>query len=230
MGFKLHSASVRGPAHIASDMPNQDATLTRHWRHGWLAVVSDGMGSRPHSDIGSRCACKAVLQTCRGMGFGISDKDFIRDVYKNWLTLLGTIKPDEAAATCLIAWGQSSGDVRLFQLGDGAILFEAEVSGMLSARKPSSFSNETTGLGVSRRYSDWQSKKIQLNASNHGVALMTDGISDDLEQTDGFVSDMIEQMKNMSTRYGKEWIRRELESWPTPSHSDDKTIALIFRK
>ena len=59
---------------------------------------------------------------------------------------------------------------------------------------------------------------------------MTDGISDDLDQTDGFVNDMIEQMKGMSSRYGKEWIRRELESWPTPSHSDDKTIALIFRK
>ena len=59
---------------------------------------------------------------------------------------------------------------------------------------------------------------------------MTDGISDDLTQTGGFVRDMIEQMKNMGSRYGKEWIRRELEAWPTPSHTDDKTIALIFRK
>jgi serine/threonine protein phosphatase PrpC len=229
MGFLLHGASVIGPGHIASDQPNQDALLTRHWSDGWLAVVSDGMGSRPHSDIGSRCACSAVLAAVKSLSFNVSDKDFIHFIYKHWLRLLGNTQADDAVATCLIAWGMATGETRLFQLGDGAVIYNGSESWVLVSRDNAAFGNETTGLGASRKYSDWCCRTVGLDAENDAIALLTDGISDDVSDSTGFLEFTAMQLRTKGRRYGKSWIQKQLEEWPTPAHSDDKTMALIQR-
>jgi hypothetical protein len=59
---------------------------------------------------------------------------------------------------------------------------------------------------------------------------MTDGISEDLVLADQFVPYLIMTMGKMSRRRGKKWLRKQLENWPTPGHTDDKTLALIFWK
>ncbi|ACN14584.1 conserved hypothetical protein [Desulforapulum autotrophicum HRM2] len=230
MGLRIFSASVRGVGHIIDNIPNQDAVLTRQWEHGWLAVVSDGMGSRKKSDIGSQCVCKAALNVLKDASFDTPDRDLVLMIYQRWLNNLGSINPNDAVATCLIAWGQSAGQTRLFQLGDGALIFHGQEQGQLSCRHGHAFSNETTGLGISRRYSDWITKEVLLGNNGQGVALMTDGISEDLVLPDLFVPYMIKTMGRMSRRRGKKWIRKQLENWPTPGHTDDKTLAVIFWK
>ena len=230
MGFYLYSASVRGPLHIAENIPNQDAVLTRRWNHGWLAVVCDGMGSRKHSDTGARCACKAAHDILQNAPFDRPARELICHIYNQWLKYIGFITPDDAVTTCLIAWGKYSGETRLFQLGDGAILYHGNQMGQLSYRSENQFSNETNGLGVSRQFSDWIVKKIVLLNKNHGLALMTDGISDDLVQSQEFVPYMIETLRKMKKRRIKKWLVNELENWPTPGHTDDKTIAIIYRR
>jgi len=187
------------------------------------------MGSRRHSDIGSRCACYAALMAVRVLPFNTSDKDLIHFIYKQWLNLLGETKPNDAVATCLIAWGVASGQTRLLQLGDGAIIFDGSEKGVLVSRSDSGFGNETTGLGVSRKYSDWHSRIIALESKSHAIALLTDGISDDVNDEGGFLTHTAKKLKPMGIRYGKKWITKQLESWPTPAHTDDKTIALIQR-
>lgn len=229
MGYLLHAATVRGPGHITTGLPNQDAVLIRRWQSSWLAVVSDGMGSRKHSDIGSRCACQAALNAVRVLPFDISDKEFIHFIYKQWLKLLDGTKPNDAVATCLIAWGVTSGQTRLIQLGDGAIIFDGSEEGVLVGRSDSGFGNETTGLGVSRKYSDWHCKNITLESKSHAIALLTDGISDDVSDDVGFLTHTAKKLKPMGIRYGKQWITKQLEGWPTPAHTDDKTMALIQR-
>ncbi len=166
----------------------------------------------------------------KALPFDVPDRELIHCIYKNWLALLGSIAANDAVATSLIAWGKNTGETRLLQLGDGAVLYQAnDGRGLLSGRSENTFGNETTGLGVSRKYSDWVCRTIWLTKPKQGLALMTDGISDDLEQMDTFVPEVIMKMRHMGRRYGKQWITNELESWPTPSHSDDKTIALIYR-
>jgi serine/threonine protein phosphatase PrpC len=229
MGFLLHGASVIGPGHIASGQPNQDAILIRHWNNSWLAVVSDGMGSRSHSDLGSRCVCRAVLAAVKSLSFDVSDKDFIRFIYRCWLSLLGDTSADDAVATCLIAWGASSGETRLFQLGDGAVIYNGCDRGVLISRADSAFGNETTGLGVSHKYSDWCCRKILLSSERNAIALLTDGISDDVDDSAGFLEYTAMQLRTKGSRYGKNWILKQLEDWPTPAHTDDKTMALIQR-
>lgn len=60
--------------------------------------------------------------------------------------------------------------------------------------------------------------------------LMTDGISDDLNQDahEKFFQKMQKELARRSVRNGKRWISTQLEQWPTPGHSDDKTIAMIW--
>ena len=142
MGTFLHSASVIGPGHILSGMPNQDAALTRRGKNDWLAVVSDGMGSRAHSDIGSRAVCKAVLRATKSLSFEVSDRELIHCIYKNWLNIIDTIRPNDAIATCLIAWGKCCGETRLLQLGDGMILIHTDEQCILTTRSEQSFGNE----------------------------------------------------------------------------------------
>jgi len=165
----------------------------------------------------------------KSLGFDVSDKDFIHVIYKNWLSMLGDTRADDAVATCLVAWGLASGETRLFQLGDGAVIYDDGESGMLFSRGDSAFGNETTGLGVSRKYSDWFCRVVRLDTDRHAIALLTDGISDDISDSAGFLEYTAFQLSTKGRRYGKRWIQKQLEEWPTPAHSDDKTMALIQR-
>lgn len=229
MAWFHHAASVCGPGHIQDGLPNQDAVLIRRWRYSWLVVVSDGMGSRPRAKEGSYHGCRAVVEAVRQCSFGCSDKTLIETLYRCWLQRLGTVLPNDAVATVLIAWGHVDGRIRLLQLGDGVVLYPLGTGYAEMTSEGNRFSNETTGLGISRRYSDWQCHQLVITEPGQGVALMTDGISDDLEQLETFVPWLITQLHHKGLRYSRRWLCRALEAWPTPGHSDDKTLALIYR-
>jgi serine/threonine protein phosphatase PrpC len=61
------------------------------------------------------------------------------------------------------------------------------------------------------------------------VSLLTDGISDDIEEYQEFLKSTARSLRNKGIRSGKEWINRQLIAWPTPKHTDDKTIVVIQR-
>ena len=69
MSIRHLSVSVIGPGHLLNGQANQDSVLVKRVPNGWLAVVCDGMGSKPHSDIGSRQACRAALPTLAGLAW-----------------------------------------------------------------------------------------------------------------------------------------------------------------
>lgn len=232
MRYVLRTTSVMGPGHIASGLPNQDYSLIRIWKQSWLAVVSDGMGSRPLSHIGSRLTCKAALWTTQHCNFDTPDRELIQCLYQRWLYTLNEIEiaPDDAVATCLIAWGKVSGECRLLQLGDGMIFTHNSTPERLVNKPENYFGNETTGLGISRKFSDWSCTKTLLTQSGEGIVLMTDGISDDIENPDEFTPAVITSLRGKGARYSKRWMTNELQNWPTPHHTDDKSIAVIYRK
>jgi len=58
--WKSYGASVRGPGHVATCEPNQDAWTSFHRVWGDGIVVSDGVGSKPFANVGSDAACFAV--------------------------------------------------------------------------------------------------------------------------------------------------------------------------
>jgi serine/threonine protein phosphatase PrpC len=222
----LAGASVIGPGHSLDGSPNQDAYLTRKLDQGFLLVACDGMGSKRLSHIGSAMACQAVREITAASCFSIDNRELVEGIYRRWLQLIDRINPKEAVTTCLFCWGNGKGSARSFQLGDGLIL--ARDLALPDTR--SGFSNETTGLGISKNYSDWVVGNFHLG-SGEAVVLMTDGISEDL--VDGSEVQLLNAIRasfhTMSSRRVKKQLQKELMDWPTPNHLDDKTLVLAIQ-
>lgn len=127
-------------------------------------------------------------------------------------------------------WGNRQGKVRLFQLGDGAIYYQSDNFGHVGVKSDDLFSNQTNALGYSKSRDDWAYKEINLTHQNHGIILMTDGISEDLLNEQLFTSAIDSKSDIEQCKAIKKYIQHELIHWPTPQHSDDKSIGIIFWK
>lgn len=231
MNWNSFGASVVGPGHIATGKPNQDAWLAFHYDWGDGIVVSDGLGSKPFSDFGSHAACLAVARTihdCRGKA--PNDYVFISDKIKNkWLSLICPLDPCDCASTCLFAFRINDGMVYMGMLGDGlaAALKKDGSVVTLSEDKSEGFSNITAALSVHLAEKDWRWLSIPEGECK-SIILCTDGVADDLADVNGFVKEFFDAHRNLSAVSAARCAREMLENWPTPKHTDDKTIACLF--
>jgi len=226
--WRLSGASVIGPGHLYDGVPNQDSLMMRTYKGGFVSVVCDGMGSRVNSHIGSRAACKAVIETTKRSAFDLESGILLARIEQRWLDLINGVNPDSAITTCLFAWGDASGTVRAFQLGDGLILLRTGADKDFDSSK---FGNETIGLGCKIDFSDWIVSEL-IFESGDTMGLMTDGISDDLipGRESDFLLAVTEALENKNKRTAKKYLSNQLCNWGTPNHVDDKTITLISRE
>ena len=220
--------SVIGPGHILSNLPNQDCAYIGKKGGYWVAAVADGLGSRKHSDVGSHFAVKCV-QRLLEMQYVTLHQDphqMIKGLYCHWVNLIKDqgMEPNSAATTLLFAVGDHQGNFIFAQLGDGLICTNSSILTYLDTEK--SFGNLTTGLGISKKFQDWQFGSGQLRPSE-SLYLMTDGISEDLSDPLGFVSVLYRKQQKSSTRRFKKWLKGQLVNWPTPHHTDDKSLSMV---
>jgi len=233
MLWNSFGASVIGPSHIATGKPNQDAWLGFHHVWGDGIVVSDGLGSKPFSDFGSRAACLAVaraVHACRGKA--VIDHDFISDWIKcKWLSLVMPLDARDCASTCVFAFRINDGMVHMGMLGDGlaaAVKTDGSVV-TLSDDKSECFSNITAALSANVTVKDWRWLSVP-EAVCQAIILCTDGVADDLSDLNGFVKGFSDAHRSLASVSAARRAREMLENWPTPKHSDDKTIACLFRE
>ena len=99
----------------------------------------------------------------------------------------------------------------------------------LSEDKSQGFSNITAALSPNVAAKDWRHLSLPEEECA-AVLLCTDGVADDLDNVDGFVKGFIEAHRALAAMIANRHTREMLESWPTPKHSDDKTIACLFRE
>lgn len=198
-------------------------------RGGWFAAVADGLGSRAQSHVGSQLAVRVARRSLDSLP--ANPRDAIQQFYRNWLQALPNRSPDLMATTLLAAHCQGDGRCRIAQLGDGLVLCRA--GGAFSVLTPSrpGFGNETEALGITKSFSAWQTTCVVLSEPGDGVVLMTDGLADDLfpQRLEAFFSHLIGVAASRSRRNGRRWLEGQLKAWPTAQHTDDKSIALIFR-
>lgn len=229
MKIQFFNCSVTGPSHIREGLPNQDSLLSRSWGQRWAVVVCDGMGSRQRSDIGSREAAKAAILSVKTLSFDADYKLIVQTLYQSWLKRLKLlhIRPSDAVTTCILVWGMSDGRFRYVHLGDGVITSPVAT---ISTERNSGFSNETTGLGLSKNFSDWRFGSGCLQEQSDSLILMSDGISDDLTDPQAFTRELRNKLHRKTYRQAKKWLRKQLKAWPTPGHSDDKSLVLLCKK
>lgn len=236
--WKTFGASVVGPGHMGSLSPNQDAWA--HFHHTWGdgIVVSDGLGSKSLSNHGSRAACRAVERASRRFSIASGDdgtasdlcSNLLADIRAEWLDSIAPLDPDDCSATCLFAFGIGDGTLRMGVLGDGcaaAVKRNGDVVS-LAPDKADGFSNVTSALSPRTDLRDWVVAEIP-ESECEAILLCTDGVSDDLEDLDGFMKGLVHSFLGLAQITASRRARRVLEKWPVPKHSDDKTIACLYR-
>jgi serine/threonine protein phosphatase PrpC len=230
--LRATGGSVVGPAHMQSGQPTQDALSLRGWCGGWIAAVADGLGSKKFSAQGARWAVQCAQFVLRNQTSSqLTDRDTVTAIYRRWLAGVPNSDPGNFATTLLVAACNAAGYVRIFQIGDGLILARTSQGLHIFTPEKAGFGNQTLALGPNRSWSAWTTGSVQLNQPGDQVLLMTDGIADDVDAglLDPFADTIQRQIKVRTRRAGRVWLNREMTHWGTPGHSDDKTIAMIFK-
>ena len=225
--LKLIKTSVIGPAHISENLPNQDAVGHFINKNHWAIIVCDGMGSKAHADVGADVAVRSIKATLRRSEFDAAARSVISGFYQLWLDMLKQlgIRPNDAVTTVLIVWGNHQGNFRTFQLGDGVI---STASRVITPFSNDEFSNLTTGLGLSKKLSDWVISEGILSNKDKGILLASDGVSEDVTDHCAFIQALIAYSHRKSARRVKKHLKSMLINWPTPHHTDDKSLNMVI--
>ena len=227
-------ATVIGPLHVKAGIPNQDSWKARRYKWGNVVVVSDGLGSKAHSDHGSKAACLAVFEAAKSYQNtpDANIVDILRLIHANWLVKIAPYSSTDCSATCLFAI-QIERCVTLGRLGDGMIVALGETGEnhlILSDNKQDSFSNYTNSLKQEFKPDQWETATIE-SAACSAVVLCTDGICDDLLSgaEAAFAYEFVKSYSTLSTLRRIFELKKMLNEWPVPYHSDDKTIACLCK-
>lgn len=230
MKFKAIGASVIGPSHIESQLPNQDSLSLQGFKGGWISAVCDGLGSHEYSQHGSKAASLLVQQIWRETS-GLSISEMNKRIHRQWLKAISFYSVTKASTTCLYSVVYQNGSVIINQLGDGLVLYKCKGVFHKFTPEDTNFGNQTNSLGSTFKAEDWVNCEFNLEQEGDGVILMTDGISDDLSQDTllGFYEHIYQIASTSTRRQAKKWLQHELHHWATPKHGDDKTLSAIFR-
>ena len=229
--MRVVASSVRGPTHTRDGTPCQDAWLAVPGSRASMAVVCDGMGSRPRAREGSRAATLAARDAwrawCRSPVGSV--EDLVRLLEVCWRLRLAEIPPDQAATTCLLYAEDGHGRAAFAQCGDGlAARRTAEGTVQVHPSRSLDF-GLTHALGTPHSLSDWSLSLVPPIAAGEAVILATDGVSEDLKP-DRLADLAAWVMDDLGPhpRAGR-LLCAELRNWPVPHHQDDKTLLVMWK-
>lgn len=137
-GFVAAAGSTVGARHRHADRPSQDAFALHRFPGGLAAVVADGCGSRPRSELGAalgaRMCCRALELASRRSPSG---PELVADALGSLLTRLGRVLGSLPAATehevsdaflfTLLGAVVTESQAVVFALGDGIVALNGEV-------------------------------------------------------------------------------------------------------
>jgi len=225
-----------GPSHVINKLPNQDSWAYKQYIWGEVIVISDGIGSHKHSDIGSKMVCESVIEATKifvsnTINFNTEKiEDYFRLIHAIWMVKLQGCSPNVSSATCLLSVRYKD-EILISQLGDGLIIATSDVnSKVLNDIKDDSFSNITSSMTTKYSFKEWKYEVIDANKYN-AIILTTDGISDDLVKgsEEKFANSIYKTYQKCDPRKRYFEVKHWLKNWPTPKHTDDKTIACLMK-
>lgn len=226
-------SSVRGPGHILNDLPNQDACAVLSLKEGMAFIMSDGVGSKKHADIGSKaviCAVKMAIQTwCKFPD--APTNHLLRLIHTYWDLCVLPYDREDCAATCLFAAILHDNRCVMGQVGDGVILFKLDGQHYVLQEKEDDYLNTTTPLHLARR-TDWHIEDFYIDGPFE-LLLATDGVSEDLvkENRFHFMTHLLEVIEGSTIQKRKNRkLKRLLQKWENPYSTDDKSLIIYSRK
>lgn len=228
-------ASIKGMLHENANIPNQDAYSVKRYKFGTILVVSDGLGSKKYSDIGSKAVGKAINRAVQ-----IWNEYPERDIrlllplmVSMWNIEIFPYSQQECGATCLFAIISNDGHVYMGQLGDGSIYISIDNELQLVREKEDDFTNLTVCMGGFSSYSDWRLKDFNFGNKPFGVVMMTDGVSETLveDKKEEFINLLLRRLsecENLPKR--NNLVYKILSEWNPVSAGDDRTLVCYRRR
>lgn len=221
-----------GPAHIKNNTNNQDSWRIEYFSWGEVIAVSDGVGSKSLSELGSEAACNAAIQLAvywnenpRYQAERLAEK-----FHEYWVSELNEETLEQCSCTALYVI-RCGDKVLMAQLGDGLLSYITKAGDVGFLKKcidDDNFSNQTSALQRSHSEISWV-YRIDDADQYQAFLLMTDGISDDLLEGNeaDFVKGVVDHYTHINKAQACSEIMQWLKCWPVPKHQDDKTIACI---
>lgn len=223
--------SLRGSGHSM----NQDSMAYHNYEDGWLLAVSDGLGSRKKSQIGSAALCNAAwICACQSSSEDIfrQPESYVRQVHQEWLSLLEQERVesiDDCCATVLILM-IVPGKAIAIQLGDGFIALCADDAvSVLLDDKSEHFINETDCF-----QEEFALEPVRYEAvcfeSFQGALLCSDGVEiGDMSRKEvaEFSREFVDSFSGMHPGKVNYSVGEWLRDWPG---ADDKTTVYLLRK
>lgn len=230
MKSEIYSYStIKGKVHFEEKKKNQDAYIVKQYSFGTILVISDGMGSHPHSDVGSKAVCKAVSKAV-GLWVNKKCKDIrllIPLIHTIWNIEISPYERNECGATCLFAIILKDGKIYVGQLGDGDIYLYMDKQYILFKEKEDDFANITIGINNIRSFRDWHLGEYEIKQFPIRICMMTDGISETLipEKKKVFVDFIGNKMRSCEQLVHRNHVIYEiLRNWGEVNCGDDRTI------
>lgn len=207
---------------------NQDSFLSCCFDNGYILAVSDGLGSKKNSKIGSQCLCESVLELVQTNIKFDDAKEYLEKLHSIWCKKLSNEKIFECYCTALICV-VTSDKIFVARLGDGfvALITDSECVALFD-KKEEYFANETDCMLEDFYFEQWE-YKIMENSGFKGAIACTDGVGINPNTEDGYVDfthDFIEGYIGGSAEDTNKDIFAWLSEWPG---NDDKTIGYIIR-
>ena len=232
----VYGVSKIGPGHIRANLPNQDSFFVKNFGSYSLLVISDGMGSKKHADVGSHAVCLAVYRALKHYVYTEKrhhkkNRNIFSMIKSEWLKLISPYGPKDCSATCLFVL-RSKRRCLAAMLGDGLIYLKGskdEDSKILLDEKNEDFSNSTVSMSDSNYMDAWRFASVNTKKID-SILLTSDGISSDLLQgkEKEFADELLADVKYKKTLLDKiKYIQNIIDNWPVPKHSDDKTIVVM---
>ena len=213
---------------------NQDSFLVLPYGDGWMAVVSDGMGSKKLSHYGSKQICQSLYDVVANKGCPLKEmtmEDILIRAHVHWKKRIKEAGycTEDCGATLLVCIVEGN-HMKLARYGDGliSVYLDRKVLSFFDD-KSVHYLNETVGLGDILFIKDIE--MIELDFTEfYGALLSTDGIeiSPMKKSTiETFTKEIIWECVGETTHSFCNKLKFWIDNWVG---SDDKTLAYIVNK
>lgn len=134
--FDVAAASVLGREHARAGRNNQDALCVRGSEHGLVAVVADGCGSQPCSELGAQLGARRLAQAALvrlAEGERVDEDSFLPGLREDVLCLLGELRGELGRDTLgdflftVVGAVVTPARTLIFSAGDGVWALNGEV-------------------------------------------------------------------------------------------------------
>lgn len=217
-----------GADHQKKNTPNQDAANFVIADDDFVLVVSDGVGSCPKAEIGSKAAVSAVENIFAGIKkkrLRIDLPAIADQIIVEWYKLLGPEAPDDCCATLKAAM-KFGNRLLLFSIGDGLL---AVTSGGMSACSPMEnnlFTNQTMCLNAAAKVTDFWTLEFVLDTYiPFAILACSDGVANGIQE--GREMDLVREIE---TGISSSELQGELEALLVDLAEfsfDDKTVGVV---